>query len=295
MTRITLANWKAKGLFFSHRGYRIFSRVEGPAPAPVLLLIHGFPTASWDWEAIWPALTRHYRVMTLDMIGFGFSDKPMDYPYSIMDQADIFERLLAEHQVQSYHLLAHDYGDTVAQELLARHNAQEQPRPQLGSVCFLNGGLFPESHRPLLIQKLLRSPIGPILARLNSRNKLADSMQRVFGPNTQPDAELIDGFWQLISTNKGARLLPKLLHYIPERRQHRTRWVGAIQQATIPVKVIDGIADPVSGGHMVERYRALIPKPNVTALQNIGHYPQVEDPQGVLDAYIQFRLAKTES
>ncbi|WP_410209984.1 alpha/beta fold hydrolase [Aquirhabdus sp.] len=289
MTRIALTDWKAAGQFFTHRGYRIFSRVEGSVSAPVLLLIHGFPTASWDWEAIWPALTRHYRVMTLDMIGFGFSDKPTDYPYSIMDQADIFERLLAEHGVQTYHLLAHDYGDTVAQELLARHNAQEQPRPQLNSVCFLNGGLFPESHRPLLIQKLLRSPIGPIIARLNSRNKLASNMQRVFGQNTQPDAELIDSFWQLITTNKGARLLPKLLHYIPERRQHRARWVGAIQQAAIPVKVIDGIADPVSGGHMVERYQALIPKPNVTALQNIGHYPQVEDPQGVLDAYLTFR------
>lgn len=288
MQRITLPDWKSAGTFITFRGHQIFTRAEGNLSAPVLLLIHGFPTASWDWEAIWPELTSRYRVLTLDMIGFGFSAKPTNYTYSILDQADLFEQLLAEHNVQEYHILAHDYGDTVAQELLACENQQGQ-RPKLQSICFLNGGLFPETHHPLLIQKLLLSPLGPLLARLNNRKQFARSLQSIFGKQTQPNDELIDNFWQLLKENNGSKILPKLIGYMPERKLHRERWVGAIQQATIPVKLIDGIADPISGAHMVARYKELLPNHNVTELPVIGHYPQVEAPQAVLKAYLEFR------
>ena len=90
MTQSTDA-WKAKGKYFTHRGQNIFWREEGREDAPTLLLIHGFPTASWDWEPVWPDLLKRYRLLTLDMIGFGYSDKPRDYTYSIMDQADIYD------------------------------------------------------------------------------------------------------------------------------------------------------------------------------------------------------------
>ncbi len=288
MNRMSLTDWKATGQFFLHRNQQIFSRSEGQADAPVLLLIHGFPTASWDWEAVWPKLARRYRLLTLDMIGFGFSDKPVTYDYSILDQANIFESLLQQHQVQEYHILAHDYGDTVAQELLARQNESGQ-RPQLRSVCFLNGGLFPETHRPVLVQKLLLSPFGPLLARLTGQAQFNRNMQRIFGRHTQPDAPLLDSFWQLLLENDGRRVLPKLIGYMPERRRFRERWVGALQNTLIPLKVIDGAADPISGAHMVARYKELISKPNVTLLNDIGHYPQVEAPQTVLEAYLQFR------
>jgi len=289
MPTIPLPNWKSTGTFLTYRGHQIFTRVEGNPSAPVLLLIHGFPTASWDWEALWPTLIQHYRVLTLDMIGFGYSAKPTHYDYSLIDQANLFEQLLAEHHVQEYHILAHDYGDSVAQELLARQNAQGQHRFELKSVCFLNGGLIPESHRPLLIQKLLLSKIGPLLALLSNRRQFASSMRRVFGQDTQPDDELIDNFWQLIKFNKGQRVMPKLLTYMPERKIHRQRWVSALQQATIPIKLIDGMVDPVSGAHLVARYKELVPNHNVTELHDIGHYPQVEAPQAVLDAYLAFR------
>jgi len=293
MRRISLTAWKSAGTFITYHGHQIFTRADGNPSAPVLLLIHGFPTASWDWEAIWPELTSRYRVLTLDMIGFGFSAKPTNYHYSILDQADLCEHLLAEHNVQEYHILAHDYGDTVAQELLARENNtsqnQQGQRPKLQSICLLNGGLFPETHHPLLIQKLLLSPLGSLIARLNNRKQFARSMQGIFGKETQPDDTLIDSFWQLLKENGGGRILPKLIGYMQERKLHRERWVGALQQTTISIKLINGTADPISGSHMVARYKELIPQPNVTELHDIGHYPQVEAPQAVLKAYLEFR------
>ena len=286
--RIPLDLWRAGGAFIRHKNHPIFTRIGGSAVSPALLLIHGFPTASWDWEGLWPALTARYRVYALDMIGFGLSAKPVDYAYSIADQADLCEAFLQGAGVTQYHALAHDYGDTVAQELLARQN-EPGNRPQLKSLCLLNGGLFPETHRPLLTQRLLLSPLGPLVARLTSKATFSKRLVHIFGPATPPDDALLDTFWNLVTYNDGLRVMPKLIFYMLERRVHRSRWVGALEQATIPVKLINGTADPISGRHMVERYRELVPQANVTMLEGIGHYPQCEAPEAVLGAYLDFR------
>jgi pimeloyl-ACP methyl ester carboxylesterase len=282
---INLTDWEHSGKYIDYRGHRIFTRSAGEASAPVLLLIHGFPTASWDWEAVWRPLAKHFRVLALDMIGFGFSAKPLAYAYSILDQADLFEQFLREQEVEHYHVLAHDYGDTVAQELLARQDEAGE-RPRLHSVCFLNGGLFPETHRPLFMQKLLLSPLGGMVARLTTKTRFSDAMRSVF--RRPPGQAVLDNFWTLLTHNDGIAVMPKLIHYMTERRQHRERWVTALIRSTVPLKVIDGALDPVSGAHMVERYRELIPKPNTTLLEGVGHYPQVEAPEEVLEAYQTF-------
>lgn len=305
MAQTDFESWRAAGRCYRHRGHDIFYREQpagGQAPAAgsdaeSILLIHGFPTASWDWRPVWATLAARYRLVAPDMIGFGFSAKPRDYPYSILDQADLCEGLMAALGIRQAHVLAHDYGDTVAQELLARHNTREsagQAGLRLRSVCFLNGGLFPETHRARLVQKLLLGPLGPLMARFMGRGSFARSFAAIFGPDTQPTSAELEDFWRLVTFNEGTRVLPRLIRYMPERRQHRARWVGALQQARIPLRVIDGPVDPVSGAHMVARYRELVPNPDTVLLDGIGHYPQVEHPQGVLDAYLPF-IARTQA
>lgn len=81
----------------------------------------------------------------------------------------------------------------------------------------------------------------------------------------------------------------KLIRYMAERKRYRARWVGALQQAAIPIRLINGAFDPISGRHMTERYRELIPNPDVILLEQIGHYPQTEAPALVLKHYLAFR------
>jgi pimeloyl-ACP methyl ester carboxylesterase len=286
--RIALADWTASGQRFAHRGHAIFFRTENDTAGEPLLLIHGFPTASWDWEAVWPALAARWPLLAPDLIGFGLSAKPAGYAYSIADQADLCEGLLAAQGIAAYHVLAHDYGDTVAQELLAR---QREPgsRPRLRSVGFLNGGLFPETHRPVLTQRMLLSPLGPLLARLANRRTFARNLHAIFGPDTPPDDALIDGAWSLLEHNDGRAAMPRLIRYIVERREQRERWVGALRDSPVPLQLIDGAADPISGAHMATRYRELVPDADITLLARIGHYPQVEAPEAVVAAYVAFR------
>lgn len=280
--------WLASGSTFAFNGHRIFWRQGGRVDRPALLLIHGFPTSSWDWNEIWPLLDTQYRLIAVDMLGFGFSDKPSRHAYSLFEQADIHEELLRRLGIDEYHILAHDYGDTVAQELIARTNVPAR-KPGLSSVCFLNGGLFPETHRLLPIQQLLLSPLGPLVARLSSRRSLAASMRRIFGPHTQPEDALIDAFWDLMTRERGRRALPLLIRYIRQRIEHRERWVNALRETAMPLKLIDGAFDPISGTHMARRYRELVPAADVTELPGIGHYPQIEAPDRVANAYLAFR------
>ena len=293
---ISPAQWRALGRAHVHRGHETFyveqARVADADRA--LLLIHGFPTASYDWHKVWAALgARFDRVIAPDMMGFGFTSKPRAYHYSILDQADLHEALLAHLRVSRIHILAHDYGDTVAQELLARHLERGGKGLSIESCVFLNGGLFPETHHARTIQKLLLTPLGPLLSRLMSRRSFGRSFAAVFGPRTQPTPRELDEFWGLLARDGGARNMHKLIGYMPERRAHRERWVGALQKTRVPLRVIDGPEDPVSGAHMVARYRELVPDPDTVLLPGIGHYPQVEDPDGVLRAFLEFhdRLA----
>ena len=284
----TIDQWRARGREVAFGPHRIFcvDSAPGDRTRPVLLLIHGFPTASWDFAKVWPALARDFRVVAADMLGFGFSAKPRRHAYSIMEQADLFECVLATLGIERHHVLAHDYGDTVAQELLARDNARSVPR--LETVCLLNGGLFPETHRARIVQKLLASPLGPLVTRLNSRAGFERSMRAIFGPRTPPSTAELDAFWALVTHDGGERLFHELIHYMSERRLHRERWVSALRDARCPLAVIDGAADPVSGAHMVARYREVVGKGYVAELPGIGHYPQVEAPDAVLAHYARF-------
>ena len=280
MTVVSPDQWRAKGDHFEWRGERIFFRIEGKGEP--LLLIHGFPTASWDWYAMWPRLVERYRVLTLDMIGFGFSAKPRKFAYSIFAQADLYDALLAREAVTSYRMVAHDYGLTVAQELFARQPA----KAKIISACLLNGGLFPETHRAMRTQKLLASPIGPLIAKLSSYRTFAATMRKIWGSHPPADDEL-RAMWQLISENNGMAVMPKLIGYMAERRANRERWVGAIVKPPAPIRLIDGLVDPISGAHMVARYRELVPAPDVVELPGVGHYPQVEAPEAVLAAVLE--------
>ena len=156
-------------------------------------------------------------------------------------------------------------------------------------MCFLNGGLFPETHKARLIQRLLLSPIGPYVNKLSSKRTFDKSLSAVFGPATKPSPQELDAFWTLINYNEGKHGFHNLITYMTDRKTHRERWVGALQRSNVPIGLINGSVDPVSGAHMVARYRDVVSRDHfIVELSEIGHYPQVEAPQEVAAAYLRF-------
>jgi pimeloyl-ACP methyl ester carboxylesterase len=114
------------------------------------------------------------------------------------------------------------------------------------------------------------------------------NFKQVFGPDTQPTETELAEFWSLIERGAGARVYHKLIGYITDRRRHRERWVNVLLETSVPLRIVNGPEDPVSGIHLVERYRKLVPNPDVVVLDGIGHYPLTEDPAGTLNAFLEF-------
>lgn len=290
MPYVDLAQYKSKAIYSELCQHRIAHWEAGRGE--VVLFVHGFPSAAWDWHYQWQALSRSYRVIALDLLGYGLSDKPHPYAYTLAEQTRIIEALLQQLNISQCHVIAHDYGNSVTQELLSRSHVGSN-NLILSSVTFLNGGLFSESHRPLLMQKLLKSWLGPAIRPFMSQKGLHKSFSKIFGAQTPPKNAEIDAIWALLEHNQGVRVLPAMLKYIDERRRHRDRWLLAMQQTSTPMQFINGVQDPISGKHMMERYKELIPQPQTHPLP-VGHYPQLEAPQEVLSLVEDF-LIKSQS
>jgi len=291
---IPLRDWYADTGRYSHRGHDVVYRRRGAGET--LLLIHGFPTASWDFHRLWEALTQRFDVIAPDMIGYGMSAKPRGYPYSLFDQADLMEGLLARLEVSRLNVLSHDYGDTVAQEML--HRAREAKAggsgyPDIRSAVLLNGGMFYDCIRQAPMQKILRARVGRLVQHLMTRRRFHRSFSAIFGPATRPDAAELDDFWALVTANGGKGVMHDVIQYLGERQRYQDRWTQALAQAPCPLRLIYGPEDPVSGEPIARRFAEAVPQADIVRLDGIGHYPQTEAPERVLEAFFDFhdRLA----
>ncbi len=278
--------WGAGAHRLRFRGHRVAWHDSGGDGLP-LLLIHGFPTASWDWHRVWTGLHARHRLLAPDLLGFGHSDKPRDFPYSIRLQADLCEDLLEASGADRFCILAHDYGDTVAQEMLARRIDGDGCQG-LESVLFLNGGLFPEAHRPTRVQKLLAGPAGGAIAPFLGRRLGGRSIASVFSEAHRPTEPELDDLWSLVVRGGGRRVIPRLLGYIEERRLNRERWVGALEHSPVPIGLVNGIQDPVSGAHMADCWAQRLPDRPLVRLPGAGHWPQLEEPEAVVVQALAF-------
>ncbi|MEP5938774.1 MAG: alpha/beta hydrolase [Erythrobacter sp.] len=273
----SIADWRSGAKYFEFEGNKIAYWRAGTGKP--LLLVHGFPTCSWDWAGVWEALSAGHSLIACDMIGFGLSDKPSG-GYSIHRQTDVHEALLAHLDISEWDVLVHDYGVSVGQELLARQ-ADQTGAAGLGQMVFLNGGIFPDQHRALPIQKLGTSPLGFLVSAMMSRKRFGTSFPAVFGPHTKPSEQELDEFWEFIAEKRGHRIFHKLLHYIADRRTHKDRWEAALVASQARIGLINGALDPVSGKHAYDRWRQVVPQAKHHLLDAVGHYPQVEAPTEV--------------
>lgn len=279
-----LDHWLARGRFWPCQGYRHFVASAGHGPA--LLLLHGYPTGSFDWQPLWPRLSAHRRLIAPDFLGLGFSDKPAEALYTISAHADRIEQLLAEEGIDALSIVAHDLGVSVAQELLAR--VQEgRSRLHIHALVLLNGGLCPEAYQPRFIQRLLASPLGAWIGPRVSRAAFERTLRELFA--AQPPAALLDDFWTLLEHQQGRRVAHRTGAFWRDRMAQRDRLVQALLSSRRPpLRLINGSADPNSGRHMADAFLALSPSTEVVHLPDVGHWPQWEAADAVSAALLGF-------
>ena len=280
---LKLEAWRKHGSLVELCGHKIFVSEYGDKSLPPLVLIHGFPTASFDYVHLVPFLAPHRRLFLLDFVGFGYSDKPRSHDYSLFEQAAIVEALAAQHHLDAVELVAHDMGSSVALLLLQRGKLR------VSRLVLLNGSVLLKYYQPLITQRLLLNPVtGPLLTALGviRRPVFAKQFGSLF-PNPPP-ADEIDAFWALIAHNGGARIYHLLIQYLDERKRFEYAWLDALAAHPAPLLVLWGQRDPVSVPRIAEAIVERRPDAKYVPLPDLGHYPQWEDPPRIAREILQF-------
>jgi pimeloyl-ACP methyl ester carboxylesterase len=276
--------WLDAGEMAEFRGRRLYvQRREGELP--MLLLLHGFPSSSYDWKGL---LEKHpgSAALMFDCLGFGLSDKPTDHVYTLAWQADAAEELVRRAGSPPTFLVAHDMGTSVATELLARAVRDELTIDARGVLLF-NGSIILDRASLTSAQKLLRSPLGPLLARLANERSFRAQFSRLFSDAHPLSREEAEDQWALLSYNRGAVLAHRTIHYISERERLTERWHGAFRDWAGPLSLAWGLKDPVATTNVLDGLRDLRPGVPVRELPELGHYPQLEDAEAVAGALVE--------
>jgi pimeloyl-ACP methyl ester carboxylesterase len=280
---VTTEQWRARGrmttvdwLAFDHE---VFVVDEGPNDKTPIVLLHGFPTSSWDFARSVDVLAKERRVLTLDFLGFGFSSKPAAFSYSLIEQADIVLEVIKQAKISRAHVWAHDMGTSVATELCARRARSSLPF-DLASLVLSNGSVHIDMASLTVGQRLLKTPLGPLFARLNSARTFKAQLRRVFA--IAPTAEELEAMWQLASRDHGARRFPQIIGYTNERSRFERRWIGALERLDVPALIAWGERDPVALLRIAHQLAKEIPNARLETWPELGHYPHVEDASRVL-------------
>jgi pimeloyl-ACP methyl ester carboxylesterase len=261
------------------RGRRV-QLVRRGGREPLLLLLHGFPSSSYDWRLLLEEETAH-AILAPDFLGFGLSEKPRDHDYTLHWQADLVEELVSRHAAGTpVYLVAHDMGTSVATELMAR-DLDGGLGMELAGVMLLNGSMVQGAASPTLGQRLLRSPIGPLFSRLSSERFFRQQFGSIFSPGHPLTDEEAEDQWALIRAGGGRTLNHKTIAYMGERFKHAERWHGAIRDWPGPVSLAWGLLDPVATEKVLDAVTELRPAAPVSRFEDLGHYPQIEDPARV--------------
>jgi pimeloyl-ACP methyl ester carboxylesterase len=179
----------------------------------------------------------------------------------------------------------------VAMELLARQ-AEGHLATRVEAILLLNGGVYVDQYHPLPIQTALQRPVlGAVLSRLITERSFNRSFARIFSERHPIASDELHQHWQAVRRRDGTRNYHRLIRYIGERKRHKARWEAALERPGVPARYVWGMRDPVSGGQMMARLRERAPGAAIRALDDVGHYPQIEAPDVVAAEILQFFAA----
>jgi pimeloyl-ACP methyl ester carboxylesterase len=252
-----------------------------------MVILHGYPTSSFDYYKVLPELSKNYRVILHDHLGFGFSDKPKDVNYSLVTQADIALELWRQLGLKKIFLFAHDYGTSVATEIIARYNANELDI-EIEQLILTNGSIHIELSQLRTIQKLLKHKfLGKYVAKLTNFLIFKKNMKNIYFDTSKVTDNELKEMWKLIELNGGRKVIHKLTQYINERYLHWNRWIGALKETQISTKIIWAKNDPIAVPAIAKLLAKEIPNNTLYWIENTGHFLMLENPKELLELILK--------
>lgn len=276
-----IASWEAAGRVAELGGRRVFLAEAGDPADPAIVLLHGFPSSSFDWRTVVPGMAEGARVVAFDFPGYGLSEKPLDARYSLFEQADAAEAVVSTAGLERCVLVGHDMGDTVAAELLAR-DTEGRLGFEVEGTILLNGSIFIDLAHLSPGQEALLSLPDEVLPQPMPLEMFRPGLAATFSDEHPATDEDLDGIVEMVRRSEGDRLLPRLIRYIEERRANQPRWTAGLVEHPAPLTLLWGAKDPIAVVAMTDRLRELRPSTEVVVWDDVGHWPTLEAPDRVV-------------
>lgn len=302
-----ITEWEKNGLYLNTKkagGLKIFTREIGntsATPDKTLLLLHGFPESSFSYHLTLEGLLKYFeRIVLFDFPGFGLSDKPKTgYSYSLIEQADVALAVWKYYGITGGHLLAHDMGDSVATELVAREVEKSIPNwfhDGFQSFTFTNGSIVLKFAELRIMQKLLLTPLGKFLAQLSNKSLFSHQIKSAHG-DAPLDEKEIERLWKMNIYNNGRTITHLTIKYLHDRKKYEsTRWLPSMKNTSIPIHICWGEKDSVANVKIAHYLKEKVcPQAKLTIMKNTGHFCQIGSPDIWLDSVLSFFQSKDKA
>lgn len=287
---MTAENWKKLGKYVTIDYKKIFV-IDTGDHTETLVILHGYPTSSYDYFRVIPELSHYYRIVVHDHLGFGFSDKPDSLTYSLIDQADVALELWRKLGLKQVSILAHDYGTSIAKEILARKNHNLIPL-KINKIYLCSSSMRLEHLHLKNIGVLLRDrKIGKYISRLTNfgyrkirRRFKKDNINYQISKNYD-----IKDMWNQMDSSEGQKEIHFVSNFINERYTFFHRWTNALKETTVPVKIFWQKTDSLAIKEIAIVLATEEENEKLTWVENVKHYSILETPNSWIKLVFEYQ------
>ena len=247
----------------------------------VIVLLHGFGGSTFSWRENVPIFAAQgYRVVSLDLKGFGLSHKDAESDYSHRAQADLVAEVLAQLDVHQACFMGHSMGTSVM-----IHFAHSHPDKVLGLISVSGAiSLDRRSEYPagLLRSRLLRRPAEIVLTRYISKQRVKRMLESAYHTD-MVTAEVLDGYYDRIVTGRWAASLMAMTRDMP-----KNTITFALEDLAFPALILWGEHDTWVTRADIDRWKDRIPEAEFCVIPDTGHMLMEERPELFNDMVLAF-------
>ena len=270
----------------SNRLHFVDTHPAGDSGSPILM-VHGNPTWSFFWRDVIRRFRGEHRMIAVDHLGCGLSDKPQRYDYCLDRHISNLRSLVESLDLANVTIVAHDWGGAISM------GTALQCRERISKIVLTNTACFPPPFFPLRIRVCRFPLLGQIgVQGFNLFARAATKMTTERPGGLDPD--IAKGFLAPYDNWANRIATYRFVKDIPTRPSQKT-WQtlehiesGLAQFANTPVQLIWGMRDWCFRPECLDRLVERMPHANVEKIEDAGHYLIEDAPDRVLDTMANF-------
>ncbi len=256
-------------------GIQIFYREAGPADAPVVLLPHGYPSSSFQYRNLMPALGDRWRLIAPDYPGFGYSDTPdkAHFSYSFAGYADLLDRFTTALGLTRFALYLFDYGSQIGFQLAVKHPER------VAALIIQNGDAYAETLGPKYqaLQQYWADPtpqgretLAEAVSERGLREEILGEVPQHIAERISPD--LWQMAWPLMRRPRNREIMVDLFADIKSSVEKFPAYQAYLREHQPPTLIVWGPNDGYMPEASARAYLADLPNAELHVLGDGGHW-----------------------